>query len=298
MISSRLGEFAALLTAVCFTFGAMSFEVACKRAGALLVNWMRLAMGLILLSVFCLIYRGQLLPPDASAHTWFWLLVSGVIGFAIGDLLLFRAFIVIGSRISMLIMALVPPLTAIIGWAIMGERLGSRGLVGMILTVGGIAIVVLERKRGEEGIRWSHPIAGIGLALGGVAGQALQLVLSKYGMRSYDPFAATQIRIIAGALGSLPVLVLMGGMRRVGPMVRNSRMMIPTTLGAIFGPFLGVAFSLLAVQHTSTGIASTIMAIVPVLIIPPAVIFFKEKVTFSEVLGAVMAVSGVVILFI
>ena len=298
MISSRLGEFAALLTAVCFTFGAMSFEVACKRAGALLVNWMRLAMGLILLSMFCLFYRGQLLPLDASAHTWFWLLVSGVIGFAIGDLLLFRAFIVIGSRVAMLVMALVPPLTAIIGWAIMGERLGSRGLLGMILTVGGIAIVVLERKKGNEGIRWSHSITGIGLALGGAAGQALQLVLSKYGMGLYNPFAATQIRIIAGALGSLPILILMGGLRRVSPMVRNPRMMIPTLLGAIFGPFLGVAFSLLAVQHTSTGIASTIMAIVPVLIIPPAVVFFKEKVTFSEVLGAIMAVAGVVILFI
>jgi drug/metabolite transporter (DMT)-like permease len=70
------------------------------------------------------------------------------------------------------------------------------------------------------------------------------------------------------------------------------------TLGAIFGPFLGVSLSLLAVQQTKAGIAATIMAIVPVLIIPPAVLFFKEKVNWKEIIGAVIAVAGVLIFFL
>ena len=298
MLSSRVGELAALLTAVCWTFGAMAFAVACKRAGALLVNWARLALGLIFLSAFCLIYRGQILPLDASAHTWLWLLISGVIGFAVGDLLLFRAFVIVGSRIGMLVMALVPPLTALMGWIVLSETLGGLDLLGMGLTISGIVLVVLERPEGEDRIKWSHPITGIFLAVGGALGQSSQLVISKWGMGTYDPFAATQIRIIAGVIATLPMMILMGRLQRIPPVFKDRSISIPTIIGAVFGPFLGVAFSLMAVQHTSTGVASTIMAIVPVLIIPPAIFFFKERVTFKEIFGAVMAVAGVGILFI
>lgn len=298
MIASRLGETAALLTALCWTICAIAFEVASKRAGALAVNMIRLAIGLIMLTLFCLFTREAILPLDASMRTWFWLSMSGMIGFAVGDLLLLRAFIVIGSRVSMLVMASVPPLTALIGWAIIGETLGTMGLLGMTLTVGGIALVVLERKIEEDRVRLSHSLTGILLAFGGAVGQAVGLVLSKYGMGDYNAFSATQIRILAGTVTSFPILVILGRVRHVRSVVRQRRIMIPASLGALFGPFLGVSFSLLAVQHTSTGVASTIMAIVPVLIIPPAVIFFKERITFREVVGAVIAVTGVGILFL
>ena len=70
------------------------------------------------------------------------------------------------------------------------------------------------------------------------------------------------------------------------------------TIGSIFGPFLGVSFSLVAVSYTSTGIASTLMAIVPVLIIPAVVLLYKQKVSLKEIIGAVLSVVGVVIFFI
>ena len=198
----------------------------------------------------------------------------------------------------MLIMASVPPLTALIGWAVMGETLGTLGLLGMALTVGGIALVVLERRIEEDRVRLSHSIAGILLALGGAVGQAVGLVLSKYGMGDYNVFSATQIRILAGTITSFPILVILRRVQHMRNVFRQRRVMVPASLGAFFGPFLGVSFSLLAVQHTATGVASTIMAIVPVLIIPPAVIFFKERITFREVVGAVIAVTGVGILFL
>ena len=297
MIESRLGEFAALLTAGCWTLGALAFEVACKRAGSLAVNWIRLVMGFVLLSLFCWFNRGMLFPSDASAHAWLWLSLSGIIGFSIGDLFLLRAFTVIGARISMLVMTSVPPITALIGWAVLGETLGKRGLLGMALTVGGIVFVVLERKTGQEQKGFTYSVKGVLLAFGGAVGQAVGLVLSKYGMGSYDAFAANQIRIFAAGISFSIVLFPIRGWLRVENAIKNRKAIFPTFLGAFFAVFLGVSFSLMAVQHTSTGVASTIMAIVPVLIIPPAVILFKEKVTFREVFGAVVAVSGVALLF-
>jgi drug/metabolite transporter (DMT)-like permease len=70
------------------------------------------------------------------------------------------------------------------------------------------------------------------------------------------------------------------------------------SIGAFFGPFLGVTFSLLAVRYTSSGIASTIMSITPVLIIAPAAFLFHEKVTLREIAGAMLAVIGVTMFFI
>lgn len=297
MIASRLGELAALTTALCWTFGSMAFESACKRAGALAVNWIRMVMGSILLVLFCLVYRGLPFPSDASGHAWIWLSVSGVVGFALGDWFLFKAFAEIGARISMLIMASVPPITALIGWMLLGETLGALDLLGMALTVGGIVFVVLERKTGEEKKRFAHSARGVLWAFCGATGQAVGLVLSKYGMGDYNAFAATQVRLLAGVISFSLIIFLVKGWKPVENAFRNRRTLFLTFLGALFGAFLGVSFSLLAVQHTNAGVAATIMSIVPVLIIPPAMIFFKEKVTFREILGAIAAVVGVGLLF-
>ncbi len=298
MIESRIGEFAALLTAFCWTFGALAFEVASKRAGSLAVNWIRLVFGLAFLSLFCWIYRGLYFPVDADPKTWFWLSLSGIIGFTIGDLLLFEAFVLVGARISMLIMSTVPPITALIGWIVLGETLSSLSLVGMTLTVGGIILVVSQRHTRQDQSKQAHPVWGVLLALGGALGQAIGLVLSKYGMGDYDAFASTQIRIIAGVIGISILFFMTNRWHRVGDAMRNRETLLPTSLGAFLGPFLGVSFSLLAVQHTATGIASTIMALVPIFIIPPAVIFLKEKVNFQEIIGAVISVLGVSLLFV
>jgi len=300
-MESHLGEIAALATAACWTVTAMAFESAGKRVGSLPVNLLRLLMAILLLSGYTTLTRGLPLPTDASAHAWFWLSVSGVVGFLLGDLFLFRAFVVIGSRIAMLIMAAVPPITAVLGWLLLGETLTPTNLVGMGLTMAGISWVVLERGRdGADASlsRGSRPLAGILLAFGGAFGQAVGLVLSKYGMGDYDAFAATQIRIIAGAAGFILLFFIRPTWHRVGAALRDGAAMRRITLGAVFGPFLGVSLSLLAVQYTESGVAATIMSIVPVLIIVPAILVFKEQPTMREVVGAVVAVVGVAVMFL
>jgi drug/metabolite transporter (DMT)-like permease len=293
------GELAALITALCWTFGSMSFESAGKRVGSLPTNILRLAIALILLAGFNGIVRGVLLPVDATPRAWTWLMLSGLVGFSIGDLFLFKAFVEIGARLSMLLMSLVPPITALIGWLLLSEVLSPVHFLGMFLTISGVGLVVLERNPGQkEKPGLAHPVRGILFGLGGATGQAVGLVLSKHGMGEYNAFAATQIRVIAGLAGFIILFTARRDWARVGKALRNRVGMLRVTQGAFLGPFLGVSFSLLAVQHTATGIASTIMAIVPVLIIPPAVLIFHEKVTLREILGAVTAVVGVSLMFI
>ena len=304
MIKAHIGEIAALLTAVFWTITALSFEAASKRIGSLAVNLLRLIVGFAFLCVFTYIYRGLFLPVDADLRTWLWLILSGLFGFVFGDLCLFQAFVVVGARISMLIMALAPPMTALISWIILGETLTLWNFIGMVVTISGIAMVVLTRDGEEnaEGIRgrlkFNFPVWGLLLALGGAVGQSAGLVLSKLGMRDYDPFASAQIRVITGIIGFSVIVTLMRQWRELYKATKMRTPMLQLTTGAFFGPFLGVSFSLLAVQHANTGVAATLMAIVPVLIIPPALFMKKEKVTLKEVIGAIVAVTGVALLFI
>jgi len=295
---SHAGEIAALGTAVCWTATSLAFEAAGRRIGSLSVNLIRLMMAVFLLGAFTWITRGLPLPLDASLHAWAWLSLSGLVGFTIGDLCLFRAFVVVGARVSMLLMTLVPVITAVAGYLVMGEVLAPRELLGMALTIGGVSTVVWERRPGADGGLQRLPLGGILLGLAGAAGQAVGLVLSKYGMGSYDAFAATHIRVIAGCVGFAVVFTVIGWWPRVRAAVGDRRAMAATGIGAVFGPFLGVSLSLLAVQYTEAGVAATLIALTPVLIIPVSVLVYRERVAWPAVVGAAVAVCGSALLFL
>ncbi|MGQ8336499.1 DMT family transporter [Sunxiuqinia sp. A32] len=300
------GEIASLLTAIFWTVTSMAFESAGKKVGSLSVNLIRLVIAFFIYCLYTQVTRGMYFPFDASFEAWMWLSLSGLIGFVIGDLFLFQAFVVVGARISMLIMAMTPPFTAFISYFILGEVLSPMNWFGMIVTLTGISIVILKRENkelnGDKKLRKrltsAYSVPGILLALGGALGQAVGLVLSKKGMGDYNAFAASQIRVLTGIVGFAVLLFFMKRYGRVVSAVKNKSAMKRITLGSVFGPFLGVSFSLLAIQHTKAGIAATIMAIVPVLIIPPAILIFKEKVNWKEVVGAIVTVGGVAIFFL
>ncbi|MCW3806137.1 DMT family transporter [Plebeiibacterium marinum] len=295
---SILGESAALATAVCWTITAIAFEFAGKKVGSLPVNLIRLIFAFFIIGIFSYFRKGLFFASDASLEAWIWLPISGIIGFVIGDLLLFQAFVVIGARVSMLIMALTPPIAAFFGWLILNEHMSAINFIGMAVTISGIAMVILAKEHSKGPIKMKYPVKGVLLAFGGAVGQGLGLVFSKLGMKDYDPFLATQIRILAGIAGFSVLFFALNKWKNVFAAFRDKKAMTSISIGSVFGPFLGVSLSLLSIQHTTTGIASTIMAIVPVLIIIPSVVVFKERITPKEITGAVIAFVGVVMFFV
>ncbi len=280
----------------------MAFESAGKRVGALSLNLIRLVIGLVFLAIYNTIVNGEFFPT-ATNYQWFWLALSGLIGFVLGDLFLFRAFIMIGARISMLLMALVPPIAALIGWITLGERLSGMEFLGMGITLSGIVLVMsskLEINKGALGksLKTGPLLLGSLLALGGAVGQAAGLVLSKKGMQDMDPFSATQIRIMTGVIGFAIVITIFKRWKHLFGALKDLKAMKFMTLGSFTGPFLGVSLSLLAVQHTDTGVAATLMALTPVMIIPPAIMMKKEKISAIEIIGALVSVGGVALFFL
>jgi drug/metabolite transporter (DMT)-like permease len=292
------GELAGLATAACWTVSSIAFTEAARRMGALALNGIRLAVaiGFFVLTGWAL--RGRPFPTDASAHQWAWLSLSGLVGFTFGDFCLFRSFVALGPRVAMVFMALVPALAAAIGWAALGERLSLAALGGIALTMAGVVWVIRERRSAGSGSAPRISIPALLVALGAAAGQAGGLVLSKIGLGDYDAFAATQIRAWAGLAGFAALFVALRAWPGVLAAARNPAGMGFMTVGTVFGPFLGVALSLLAIRNAAVGVASALMSVAPVLMIPFAVWFYRETVTVGAVLGTLLAVGGVAVLFL
>ncbi|OZV10877.1 EamA family transporter [Tissierella sp. P1] len=298
MLKSNVGELAALATAFCWSLSATAFELSGKKVGSLSVNYIRLVTGFIFISVFTFFTRGYFLPIDATSKNWIFLSISGLIGFFIGDLFLFQSYLEVGSRVSMLIMATSPPIAALLGFIIFGEKLRVISILGMAITLLGIAIVILSKNPDEKKIKITHSVKGLTYAFLGSLGQSVGLIFSKIGMGEYNPFAATQIRIIAGFISFTILFIYLKKWDDLRLALKDKKAMLGITIGSIFGPFVGVSLSLLSLQYTSAGISSTITSIVPVTIIPLSMLVFKEKIKLKEILGAITTVAGVAVLFL
>lgn len=299
-----LGEFAALSTAICWSLTSVFFTMASARLGAIVLNRWRLVLAVGFLAGAHLAMRGSLLPPiEGEADRWIGLGLSGIIGLAIGDGCLFAAFTRIGPRKSMILMSTVPILTALLAWVFLGESMNGIEIAGVFTVVAGVILVVAERNAGAAPVDRRAEAVGVFAALGGAVAQAVALVIAKEAMAArepggpdYPPLSATLVRMIVSCAAVWLVAALVRDVGRSLRAIRNRAALPALAAGSVFGPFLGVWLSLVAVHHARVGIASSLMALVPVFVIPWVVVFFRERVSIRALIGTVIAVVGVVVL--
>ena len=299
-IAAYTGQLAALVTSFLWAATSTFFTLAGRKVGSGVLNRTRILLAILLLFLAHLVIK-QPLPVDISTERLFWLSLSGVIGLALGDAFLFQAFVMVGPRISMLMMALAPVIAAVFAWIFLGESLSTGQITGILLTVGGVAWVVAGRD-GRGGVQIGRRIylTGVLFGLVGATGQALGLVTAKQGLYGdFSPLSATLVRMLAAGA----VLWLVATFRRqVKPtfvvLSRHRRSLRYILAGAFVGPFLGVTFSLIAVQNTEVGVASTLMALSPVILLPVSYFVFDERFGWQAVAGTLLAISGVALLFL
>lgn len=293
------GELAAIGTAVCWSFTAVFFSYSGRIIGSDVVNRSRLIFALIFLAVIHWFTQGSLYPQNVEPFRWWWLGVSGILGLVLGDTFLFKAYVQVGPRISMLMMSSVPIFGVLFGWLLFGETINGLEMAGILLAIGGIAWVVTEKQQGRTVVEHKAYKAGLFFALLGALGQVANLVTARYGLvDGYPTISATMVRLFVA------VLVLWGFAALRGQVVYTFRQWgnkqaFPAMLaGSFTGPFLGIWLSLIAVSLTRLGIASTLMALPPVILIPVEYLVFKKPVSSRGIIGTLAAFAGVVLLFV
>ena len=303
-----LGELISIGVAFSWTATALLSEFGSKRLGNLTLNVLRMTLALVFSLVLFGVITGELLPSvGASPEAIGWMLLSGLVGYVIGDYCLFQCYIIIGSRYGQLFMTLAPLSAALMAWVMLGQQMNAMSIIAMLVTLLGIGISVLGRGEHHK-VSLKLPLNGVLFAVGAAMCQGVGLVLSKIGMDHYEavndapewliPFSANFYRCIAGIVGFSLLLYFRDGMAPLREALHDKKGLSIATATTIFGPFIGVGFSLMAVQYTAAGITSTLMAMTPIIILLPSYWLFHEKITWRAVIGAVISVLGVSLFFL
>ena len=294
-----IGELAALATSVVWSGTSVLFTKATQQVGSLIVNRIRVILALIFLMLLNWAFDGYLLPINAGAERWTWFALSGAIGYALGDMFLFQSFICIGPQRGMLMMSLAPLMSAALAWIFFGEILTGIQMLGVIVTLAGVAWVIV-RRRSDMPSQLCSPVQGVLFGLGAATGQAVGYVLSKQGLvDNFSPIAGNSIRMLAAVIVLWALAGIQGKARKtVNAMREQPKIFGLLTLAAFTGPVLGATLSLFALQHTQVGIASTLIALPPVFLLPISWLIFKEKFDWGAVFGTLVAIGGVALLFL
>lgn len=304
-----LGELISIGVAFSWTATALLSEFGSKRLGNLTLNVLRMALALLFSMAMFWVVTGVPLPSGGTMEAYGWLLLSGLVGYVIGDFCLFQCYIIIGSRYGQLFMTLAPLAAAFMAWMTLGQEMTLMSIVAMVVTLFGIGISVLGRGERHK-VALKLPLNGVLFAIGAALCQGIGLVLSKIGMDHYEtstmadvpswmiPFSANFFRCIAGIVGFTLLLYFREGFSPLRDALHDRKGLSVATATTIFGPFVGVAFSLMALQYTAAGIASTLMAMTPIIILLPSYWLFHTKITWRAVLGAVISVIGVSLFFL
>lgn len=294
-----LGEFAAIMTALTWSGTSLLFTKTSNEVGAIIVNRVRVVLALLFLVLLNWAFYGYLLPFDAGWERWLWFALSGAVGYAMGDLFLFQSFVCVGPQRTLLMMSLAPLMSAGLAWIFFGEALSGMQALGVLITLAGISWVIMQRRQDDTSQRCSS-FRGILFGLGAAVGQAVGYLLSKQGLTDgFPPIAGNSIRMIAAVI---VLWVLAGIQGKAGETVRSMREK-PKVFGwlafaAFTGPVLGATLSLLALQYTQIGIASTLIALPPVFMLPVNWLVYKEPFRWGDLLGTLVAVAGVAVLFL
>jgi drug/metabolite transporter (DMT)-like permease len=311
-MTNYIGEIISLGVACSWTVAALSSEVGSRRLGVFVMNVWRMLLALIFSVCLMWLTMGEPFPLYAGAEAWSWLLLSGVVGYFFGDWCLFNSYLTIGSRYGQLFMTLAPMFAALSAWVSIGQTLSAGSLIAMSVTIVGISISVLGRGNHHK-LSIQLPAKGVLYGIGAGMGQGVGLVLSKIGLdhytadvpvavlpqvENYLPFGANLIRCLAGLLCFTIWLLVRGEGSKMRTSIHNHKGMLAMLTAVISGPFVGVGFSLMAVQYTAAGIASTIMATTPILILLPSYYLFHQKITWKGFIGACISVVGVSLFFL
>ena len=303
------GELIAVCTALSWSIGIFPFTEAARRLGPNPLNHFRIALAVVIIAIcaFAFFHTSpiQLFTTPRSYH-WIWFGASGVVGLALGDYYGFTAFAILGPRIGSLFSTLAPTAALFLGYFVLDERINFIGILGILVTIAGVAWLTLSRKDDNTNmqVHFGNKKKGIIFGVLSALCQGAGLVMAKKGLQhtidgtEISVIQATFIRMTIATSVMYSITIVRGKLKEMTkPILENQNNGLPHLVaGTFFGPVLGVGLSMYAVSLTAASVAQTIFSLVPVMVLPLAFFIKKEKITTKAVLGSLLAIVGVIVL--
>jgi drug/metabolite transporter (DMT)-like permease len=292
----------AFLTTILFSISAVCAQRTSKVLGGVDANFWRVIVATILLAFWAHTF-GQGLAGKALSI----FLLSGFVGFGIGDLALYQTLPRLGSRLSIvLVHCLATPVGAATEWLWQGIALNGKQMAGAALILAGVAVALAPGTH----LNIPRRVFWIGVACGVVAaiGQGLGAVLSGYASRvdhaaglQIDGLTAAYQRILAGLLVGAVVYFAMRLRRSKNEndppdSPARGRIWPWVFVNALSGPAIGVGCYQWALMREKAGIVLPIVALTPLVIIPFSRFVEGERPRKRSLAGGAVAVAGVIVL--
>ncbi|AHC16268.1 DMT family transporter [Salinispira pacifica] len=294
------GVLLALGAAGAWAHNSIFYTFSGRRVGSGTTAHIRLWIALPVSLLIQLMITGSFLPVLSGGASLAAAAVSGLFGYVVADLLLFRAFLDIGPRDTMLIMTGSPLFAALFSWLMYGERLAPGTGAAALLILSGIAMVVRDTTPAKTGTgRPDRKGIGVLLAIAGAVSQALGIVASKYSINAGDsPVEINVVRLLAGLLGLLVYVGFRGTFFQDFRKMKDRRALGFIAFAAVVGPSLGVMGSLYAVMFIPVGLAAVLMQTTPLFLFPVEHLLFRRKITLWGISGTVLSLSGITLLLL
>ena len=284
-----MGDLYALLTAVCWSIAVILFDLSSNKFNAMQINILKNSLGVIgfIITIFIL----NIPYPNFSNKSLIILVISGIIGVGVADLLFLDSLNKIGSSFSAIVATVYAPSVFIIAYIFFGEIITLNVYIGTILILGGIIVSTYNSPRL---ISSYHLLTGVFYG-------ALAQILTALSVLSVKPIMVDNpilyvalIRFGMGLFIGLVFLILKSGPSEV---IVTFKIGISNTfmlLGAFFGTYLSVILWLAGYKYTLSGKAAIYNQLSTVLISIMAVVFLKEKLTNKKKIGIVLSFFGAV----
>jgi drug/metabolite transporter (DMT)-like permease len=298
--------FAALLTTLLFSISAMCGHRTATRLGGVEANFWRIAVAFVFLAIWANVFGS-----GTAGAAFFLFILSGLAGIGLGDTAYFQALPRLGSRRTVLLsQCLTAPAAIVIEWLWLGTKLNLTEIFCIAVILGGVAVALapgdhlkIEPRRFWPGVM-GCAIAALGGALGAVLSRKAYLVAHAAGEHP-DPGTTGYQRVLGGAvaLGLVFLVVKWRHARRRGDDAQMMDSFSPreklklwpwVLVNSLAGQTVGVSCMQWALENTRAGIVTAIIAMTPIVMLPLARIFERERISPREIIGGLIAVAGVI----
>jgi drug/metabolite transporter (DMT)-like permease len=283
----------ALGAATCWAIGSVISVTPSRHLGAFAFTRWRMAMVAVMLWGV-VAFNGTLATFDA--HAWGVMAVSGLIGIFVGDTALFAAINRLGPRRAGVLFATHAAFSAVLGFALLNERMSLQALAGAILTLSGVMLAMALGRHKDETHAWEldqgHVGAGVALALVAALCQALGSLIAKPVMaQQVDPIMASAVRVTVATMAH-GVLLASGfiAARAISP--PNARVLVQTGLNGFIAMGVGMTLVLVALQKGEVGMVAVLSSVSPILVLPVLWLQYKRAPAVGAWVGASFTVLG------